>query len=480
MIDDDRTRPDRSADRVPGRVRARAARSAQRDALQRDTTPGVGRTVVTAAGALIVATLPMFLLGSLSGRISEDLGIGGATVGAMVAVFFAAGSASSIPGGLLTDRIGATAALRVAGLIAAVSSTAVAALAVGPVAMLGLFVVAGTAVAMADTGGARAIASAIPVARQGAAFGGKEASIPAASMLAGLALPVLGAQLGWRSAYVFAALLSVLFVLSIPRGLGPTAAMARSLRHQRDGDGDEVAPGSAGADGDPGRHPDPGTNVSRVDDGVDPTRAGDLETPSVPSDRQRRHVLVLLAVAAGLGGGAATATPTFLVPAATEGGWTESAAGLLLAGSSIVGITMRLLVGLLADRRVGREIVLTVLMMCAGVGGLFALALGGPAVTTLGALLALGGGWGWTGLVFLAAVRTHPRRPAGAAGTVLAGLGAGGATGPAAFGWLVDHPGYPTAWTSAAFAMLLAAGLGTAADLRRRRLFADPGSSSDE
>ncbi len=403
------------------------------------------RVVATAAGALIVGTFPMFLLGALSPRIGADLEIGGAAVGLLVAVFFAAGAASSIPAGYVTDRIGSTAALRVAATIAAASSAGVALFGVGVVPLIILFLVGGTAVAMADTGGARAIAATIPHARQGLAFGGKEASIPAASMLAGLTVPVLGAQFGWRPAYAVAAGLAVLFFVAVPRGLGPVPPRPVEARHGErseaavtDGTNDHVEPDSRSP------HHDHGAAA-----GVHP-------------------VLVLLAIAAGLGGGAATATPTFLVPSATAGGLSESAAGLLLAGASIVGIGMRLSVGLVADRRLGGEIRLAVVMLAVGTVGLAVLSVGGTALTVVGAVLALGGGWGWTGLLFLAAVRTQPARPAAAAGTVLAGLATGGALGPAVFGWLAERPGYATAWAVAAGSMLLACGLGLAADHRRR------------
>lgn len=400
---------------------------------------GAGRTIATASGALIVGILPMFLLGALSGRIGADLQVGGTVIGGLVALFFAAGAASSIPGGHLTDRIGATAALRTAAVIASLCSLGVAVLGVDVRILVVLFIVGGTAIAMADTGGARAIAASIPAGRQGIAFGGKEASIPAASMLAGLAVPILGAQLGWRSAFGVAGGLAVVFLVAVPRGLGPSTARRRRAPTRTPTSASTRTP--TGSDRPPTADAGPGTGL----------------------------VLVLLAFAAGLGGAAATATPTFLVPAAVAGGLGESSAGFLLAGASIVGIGMRLSAGVLADRMTGTEIRFTALLLAVGTIGLISLSLGGTAATAIGAVLAIGGGWGWTGLIFLAAVRTRPSRPAGAAGTMLAGLGTGGAAGPIAFGWLADGPGYPTAWLTAGTAMFVACGIGLLADQRRRR-----------
>lgn len=431
-----------------GRARRRAGTAAG----PRPGDRGAGRTVATAAGALVVATLPMFLVGALSGRISDDLDLGGAAIGVLVASFFGAGAASSIPGGRLTDRIGASAALRLAATIAAACSLGVALFGAGFGGLLALFVVGGSAVAMADTGGARAIAASIPTSRQGMAFGGKEASIPAASMLAGLAVPALGATLGWRPAFAVAGGLAVVFLLLVPQGLGPV---------RRD---ERPAPDAAT----PVRVPPPAPAAAGS---VAPSAAPSADPGTGPAaQRARQRVLVLLAVAAALGTGAATATPTFLVPAATAGALSESVAGLLLAATSIIGIAMRLVVGAVADRDHGGEIRLTVMLLLAGMVGLAALAVGSVPLIVLGAGLAMGGGWGWTGLVFLAGVRIQPTRPAAAAGIVLAGLGTGGATGPAAFGWLVDVAGYPTAWTAAAAAMGVACGFAGLAARQRRRL----------
>jgi predicted MFS family arabinose efflux permease len=412
-------------------------------------TVSAQRTIATASGALIVSALPMFLLGALSGRIGADLQITGTVVGGLVALFFTAGAVSSIPAGHLTDRIGSTAALRTAAVIAATCSLGVAGLGTDVWVLLVLFILGGTAIAMADTGGARAIAASIPSKRQGIAFGGKEASIPAASMLAGLAVPILGAQFGWRPAFALAGGLAVAFLLVVPRGLGPSTLRPSTVRPSM-------------------RRP---TELRPSGHASPPMTNRDAQPPQTAgTEPGTGFVLLLLAIAAGLGGAAATATPTFLVPAAMAGGLGESPAGFLLAGASITGIGVRLSAGVLVDRASGAEIRFTAWLLALGTIGLIALSFGGTIMTMVGAILAIGGGWGWTGLIFLAAVRTQPSRPAGAAGTVLAGLGTGGAAGPITFGWLADGPGYPTAWLTAGIAMFIAAGIGLLADHRRRQL----------
>ena len=53
--------------------------------------------------------------------------------------------------------------------------------------------------------------------RQGVLFGMKHAGIPSSTLIAGVAIPAIVTPLGWRWAYVFAALLAVGVFLLVPR-----------------------------------------------------------------------------------------------------------------------------------------------------------------------------------------------------------------------------------------------------------------------
>lgn len=405
---------------------------------QRDR-PGPGRVIGTAASALISATLPLFLLGALAPRISADLGVDEVAIGGLVAVFFLSGAVCSIPGGRLTDRVGSTAALRIGAALAGTIALAIAATGRTFAALLVLFVLGGAMVPLADTGGARAISSGVPLHRQGLAFGGKEASIPVASLLAGLTVPILGAQLGWRPAYLVAAVIAVTVAVIIPRGL------------------DLPGPGSTPVAGPAGSHTaaEAAADVHQVATSVP-------EAPAPPATTGR--ALVLLAVASGLAGAAGNSAPTFLVSSGVSAGMTEAAAGVLLAVASVAGIASRLASGVAADRRGGSERRIMAGLMITGGLGMGVLAVGGTSLTVIGALLTFGGGWGWTGLAFFAAVRLRPDRPARAAGAILAGLASGGALGPLAFGAVAAGPGYPAAWSVAGAAMVSAGLLSVAAD----------------
>ena len=407
---------------------------------------------MVAAAALTGGSLPVFLVSALSPRIAADLALDPATLGTAVSTFFLASAVASIPGGRVADRFGARVALRLGLLLAVVCGLALASLARGAWSLVALLFVGGTSLGLIDTGGARAISARVQLRRQGFAFGAKEASIPTASLLAGVSVPVVAAQFGWRPAFLLAAGFALVIALAVPRRLELVAPPAGSPEHAH--------------------HPPDPRSPSPPEEQPPP---GGVPTPEPPQpapamSRSRSWALVALAVGAGLGGGAASSAATFLVPSSVAFGMAESAAGLLLSVASAVGISARLGVGALADRWLGRELRIVAAMLGLGSLGVLLLATGASTLLVVaGAVLAIGSGWGWTGLVFLSAVRIDPHRPARAAGIVLAGLGSGGAVGPAVFGLVVDRASYAWAWTLGAVTMMLAAMAAvTAYELRRR------------
>lgn len=373
------------------------------------TTPK--RTTLAGATALTTAVLPIFLVGALVPFVRRDLGIEEAAVGAVVTVVFAMSSLLATVAGRIVERVGAGVALRSGVVLAGACAVVTAAVARDWWTLTLPLLPVGFAVALVDTGAARAFADRVPGRRQGLAFGIKEASIPGASMLAGVSLPTLAAILGWRASFVAAGVVALVVLVALPA--------PRGLRTPASPDG-----------------PPPGGPV------------GTVATPA----------LVRFAIAAGLGTGAATAAATFMVPSVVATGVSESAAGLVLSIASLTSIVMRMVVGGWADRTGGSPVGLTTRMMVVGAIAAAALAVGLPTpLLVLAAMVALGAGWGWTGLAFLAGVRSNPSAPAAAAGVVLTGLGAGSALGPLVFGLLVGAGGYRLAWLGMATSALLGA-----------------------
>lgn len=369
------------------------------------------RTTLAGATALTTAVLPVFLVGALGGAIRDELAVGETGIGALVTVMFVSAALTATAAGRLSERVGAGVALRLGVGIAGVGAAIVGALAHGWWQLAAPLAVVGFAVALVDTGAARAFADRVPVLRQGLAFGIKEASIPGASMLAGLSLPSVAAILGWRASFLAAAAVAAAVLVALP------------------------SPRSLAAD-----------TVRAVDRG--------------PVPRVVNPGVVRFAAGVGVGSGAATAAATFLVPSVTANGASSSVAGTVLAIASLASIGVRIGVGRWADTEGAAPVPVISVMLVLGGAAAAVLASGlALPVVMLAAVVVLAAGWGWTGLAFLAVVRANPEAPAAAAGVVLTGLGAGGALGPLAFGALADRASYPIAWAAAVGALLVGASL---------------------
>ncbi len=369
--------------------------------------------MVAGSVALTTTVVPVFLTGALSRRMGDDLGYGSGAAGAAVAALFVGAGLFAVPMGRVTERIGPTGAIRAGTLISALGALAIATVVSSWWQLVVVLFLAGSAVGLVDTGAARAFGDAVPQTRHGIAFGAKEASVPAASLAAGLSIPVLAEQLGWRSAFVAGALLAPVVWALVP---------AMSAVRPPAEDGDAV--------------------------------------------HERRGPLLLFATGVALGCGAATAASTLLVPAIEDRGWRESDAGLLLALASAASIAVRLGAGSRGDRRPRSTWAMVATLLGIGASGavLLAATSAGPA-GVIGAVAVIGGGWGWTGIAYQTAVRVGRDRPAAAAGVVLTGLSVGGAAGPAAFGAIASAMSYAAAWATSAGALVL----GAAAILASRR-----------
>lgn len=384
----------------------------------------MGRTTAAACAALTAVMLPVFLVGALGDHLRRDLGIGEAGLGAVVTALFLVAAVAAPVAGRLAERTGPALPLRT-GVVGAAALAAIAATARGPWYLGVALAAVGVTIALVDTGAARAFADQIAGDRLGTAFGIKEASVPAASLLAGLAVPTLAAGVGWRSAFLAAAVVGIAVVAVVPRN--PPRQ-------------------SGGAAG--------------------PAAAGDAPTAGATSG-----AILVFAAGVGLGAGAATATATFLVPAMLNRGLGATAAGLSLSAASIASILARLLFGRWADRPSAAPVEAIAVMCLVGAAASVVLIAPVPAaVAVAAAIVVVGAGWGWTGLAFLAAVRANPAAPGAAAGTVLSGLGAGGALGPLAYGALAGRVGYAAAWAAVALAFLAAG----ATSVMARRRFARP------
>jgi predicted MFS family arabinose efflux permease len=362
------------------------------------------QTVLWAIAVATCGVLPVFLTGGLAVQIRTELGFGTAALGIAVSLFFTTQALSSAPFGRLVEHIGSRRGMQAAALGSAVSLLCIALFASSRNSLFGFLVLGGLANAVAQVAANLALARGVRAERQGLAFGMKQAAIPAATLLSGLAVPLVGTTIGWRWAFTGCALGAIAIACTVPK------TAEGQVRHD--------------------------TNE--------------------PSGYMRPMPLILLALGIGLGSAAAVPLGAFTVESGVAAGLRVEFAGLLLAAGGVVGIAVRLALGWLADRRSAGHLRIVAAMLIAGTAGFVLLATGVSWLFVIGTVLAFGAGWGWHGLFNFAVVKHNRNAPAAATGITQTGAAAGSAAGPFLFGVIVESASYSTAWLSAAAAALVA------------------------
>lgn len=352
-----------------------------------------------------VGSLPVFLLGAQSVLVGRDLDFGERGLGVAVGVFFAAAAVTSIAAGPLADRVGRRTAIVVSGAIVMTSALGIALGARSYGVLLAFMVVGGVGNATMQLSANASLSHSVPRGRQGFAFGVKQSAVPASILLGGLAVPTVGILVGWRWTYAAAAAATVLVILAGIRG-----------------------------------RPEPGGGGARVHGG----------------EHAPRVALLLTGVAATLANSATNSLAAFLPAWAFRSGISPGRAGLLLAAGAALCVSARILTGLAADRRDGRNLPVVAGHFLLGAAGLLLLSHAGVPYLVIGALLGFAFGWSWPGLLIFAVVRVGRDSPAAASGAVQAGGAAGGAVGPVAFGLVLSATTYSTAWLAASAAMVCA------------------------
>jgi len=392
---------------------------------QRSRTPSPSASVALAVSAASLSVLPVFMTGALSVQLGRALHLSSTGLGVMVAVFFGSSELSTLSLGTVAERIGGIRMM----LAMAVVSTAALAL-IGAEARSVTTLAAFLALAGLANGGMQPAANLflterVGNRRQGLAFGIKQAGIPIATLLSGVAVPALALTVGWEAGYGAGAALGLVLLVALVRDrrrVPPGARLASSPIGERSG----------------------GPSAT-------------LEPPDPPArQRLEGRPLVVLACAMALAVSASNALGSFVVPSAVAAGVSPGLAGVVSALGSFAGLSTRVALGWRADRdrdhpqpyRPPLRLVAT--MLAVGVLGYLALASGNIAALVPGVIVAYAAGWGWNGLFNLAVVRSHPHSPARATGLTQMGTYVGGATGPLLFGVLVDHGGYALAWGIAA------------------------------
>ncbi|MPZ60992.1 MAG: MFS transporter [Propionibacteriales bacterium] len=354
----------------------------------------------------VVCTLPLWLVGALAIQMRQELAFSITALGGAVAIFRLAGALAAIPLGRLSDRLGPVAALRTAAALAAIASLGIAVQAHTWGTLVLWLAVSGAANSLGQTAANLALVRTVPLRRQGTAFGVKQSALPFGTLLAGLSVPLIALTVGWRWAFVLAAVLAIAVGVAVPRG--------RARRYAR------------------------------------PT--------GTQNRRYGKRPLVVLSIAVFFGMGAASTVTTFIVESSAAAGVSPAAAGLILTVGSAVSIVSRLIAGAMADRRGGAHFRAVGRMQIVGALGFLLLAIHDPFWIIPGSILAFAFSWGYHGLFWYALVRLNQATPAAATGLVMPGGMLGGLFGPLAFGWIAESSSYQIAWLLAAF-FSVAAGL---------------------
>ena len=374
---------------------------------------GLSATIAAGIAATTVVALPTLLVGGLAVIIQDELAFGETELGIAIATSFAAAALAAAPAGRLAEHLGPRRTTWAGLSCAAVSMLGIGLFADSWSQLVLFLAVAGVGITTVQVGVNVLVARGVPPHRQGLAFGAKQAAVPLASLLAGLAVPVIGLTLGWQAAFLLAAALVPLVAWRMPDA-PPSSRRTTAL-------GKEEAPLSAFA-------------------------------------------LLALGVAFASAGG--NSTPAFIVPSMVDRGLEPAHAGVVLAVGSLVGITARVAGGWVSDRLGRGSLLLVTAMVGAGAVGYVGLALAQqPALIVVFTAFAFGGGWGWGGLVPLAVSRINPDAPGRALGIVQVGAMSGAVLGPLVFGTLAERVAFSAAWSGSA----LLAGLGIVTILLSRR-----------
>jgi len=373
---------------------------------------GVALTT-TSAGAF-----PVFLTSALILQISADLRFPIEKLGFAVGVYFAAGAATSALMGRLAEYAGAAAALRMGGVLSSFCLISIALVGdfSGLVACLFL---GGVCNALCQPAANLYVTRAITRSRRGLALALKQSAIPAATLLGGVAVPLIALTIGWRWAFVISAAAAAVTALVVP-----SLGVARGDRANSTGD-----------------------------------------------DRAPRTAMVLLAATVGFGAAAAGCLASFAVAGAARIGIADAAAGWLVAAGSALAIATRVYLGHRADRRDGGHLWIVTWMLFAGGVGSIGLASSMPAVFVLAVPFVFTAGWGWPGLFNLAVIARNSAAPGAATGFTQTGTYIGGALGPMLFGLVADRVSWTAAWSLVPvfFTLATLAAVSARAELRRAR-----------
>lgn len=363
-------------------------------------------TMATSTFAVIAASV-------LAAQLIDEFDITRAQVGALVFANGIVGALASPAFGRVTDRFGAVRSV-VGSLLIGMVTLVAWGLSPTYLVLVIAALVTGLANAWCNPATNTLIVDNVPPGARGLVTGVKQSGVQIGTFLGGLLLPIFTAWWNWRVA--------ILMFLALPIG-GLLAMIGRREVH---------VPGSRWE-----------------------ARAG------------RLPVAVRWIAAYGFISGLATSAMIGFLPlfANEDLGWTESAAGTLIALTGLAGITARIAWPRLSERWIGHSRTLRILSVMTFFAAIILTlaSLGTVASWTLvpAALLLGGGAVAWNAVGMLAVMDLSPDGAVGkGTGFVLLGFLTGLALGPPLMGLSVDLlDSYTAGWISAALLLVLSASI---------------------
>lgn len=362
------------------------------------------RVLVPVTVAATASMLPVFLLGSAAPGIRADLHFDTGRLGVVVSAFWVAMAVGGLFAGRLAHALGAALATYL-GVVTSVVALLGLALSPSWAVLLPFAAVGGIGCSITTPAVDMALFEVVPASRRGLAYGVKQASLPAASLLAGVCVPALVLTAGWRWAFAAGMVFALSALLALPRR-GVRSRLAQASAEARTGRLNDVIP---------------------------------------------------VAIAVGLAMSGVSSMGAFYVESAITSGESVRVAGFLLALGSVFGVAGRFLLSWRLGALPRPYVIVAVLIALGGAGAVAFAVRGHGVVLVAGTVVAFGAGWGWNSLLTQTVVATHPDATARASAYIMVGAAVGGVAGPAAFGLAVSRYGYRVAWSTCAACFLLAA-----------------------
>jgi MFS family permease len=374
----------------------------------REASPSSGLVMLAAVLTTISSVFPAFLVGALGPELRTALGMSEGFFGLVIGGFFVGSALGSVLLGRIGEHFGARRTITISLLTTATTTAVIAGFVRSGWLLVAVLGVAGVANSGCQTAANKLLSQSIDPQRLGFAMAVKQSGMPGATLLGGLAVPVIALTVGWPWAYGAASALAVValaVVVSFAPDDGPAAQLAKPA-------------------------------ASRA----------------LTSDRA---TLMVAAVAAFFAAAAAGTLGSWLTSSATDAGWSIGAAGVLLSIGSVSGIAARLVLGWQADRSERFPMLTAAGFLLLGATGVMVLVPRLEWPHAIGAVVAFGAGWSWPALFNFAVVRTNPGAAARATGLTQTGVYIGVVAGPIAMGQVVERSGYTMGWSMVAVSMVI-------------------------